>query len=47
MIFDGINRSFPTMIITGAVLATLLAIIADLALLALERYLRPWARRRT
>ena len=47
MIFDGINRSFPTMIITGAVLATVLAIIADLALLALERYLRPWARRRT
>jgi osmoprotectant transport system permease protein len=46
MIFDGINRSFPTMIITGAVLATALAIIADLSLLGLERYLRPWARRR-
>ena len=46
MIFDGINRSFPTMIITGAVLATALAIVADLSLLALERYLRPWARRR-
>ncbi|HZF57260.1 MAG TPA: ABC transporter permease [Rubrobacter sp.] len=46
MIFDGINRSFPTMIITGAVLATALAIVADLSLLALERRLRPWARRR-
>jgi osmoprotectant transport system permease protein len=46
MIFDGINRGFPTMIITGAVLATALAILADLLLLALERYLRPWARRR-
>lgn len=46
MIFDGINRSFPTMIITGAVLATLLAIFADLMLLLLERRLRPWARRR-
>jgi osmoprotectant transport system permease protein len=46
MIFDGINRSFPTMIITGAVLATALAIFADLSLLALERHLRPWARRR-
>jgi osmoprotectant transport system permease protein len=46
MIFDGINRSFPTMIITGAVLATALAIFADLSLLALERRLRPWARRR-
>jgi osmoprotectant transport system permease protein len=46
MIFDGINRSFPTMIITGAVLATVLAIVADLSLLGLERYLRPWARKR-
>jgi len=44
MIFDGINRNFPTMIITGAVLATALAILADLLLLALERRLRPWAR---
>jgi osmoprotectant transport system permease protein len=48
LIFDGIGRQFPTMIIAGAVLATALAIIADLLLLALERYLRPWARvRRT
>ena len=46
LIFDGINRNFPTMIIAGAVLATALAIVADLLLLALERYLRPWARRR-
>jgi ABC-type proline/glycine betaine transport system permease subunit len=36
------------MIIAGAVLATLMAIVADLMLLGLERYLRPWARvRRT
>src|SRR3712207_7997826 len=46
LIFDDINRNFPTMIIAGAVLATALAILADLLLLALERYLRPWARRR-
>ena len=46
LIFDGINRQFPTMIIAGAVLATALAIVADLLLLALERYLRPWARAR-
>ena len=46
MIFDGINRGFPTMIITGAVLATALAILADVLLLLLERRLRPWARRR-
>ena len=45
MIFDGINRDFYTMTITGAVLATALAVLADLSLLALERYLRPWARR--
>lgn len=46
MIFDGINRDFPTMIITGAVLATILAVVCDLLLLTLERRLRPWARRR-
>ena len=46
LIFDGINRQFPTMIIAGAVLATVLAILADLLLLGLERYLRPWARAR-
>jgi osmoprotectant transport system permease protein len=46
MIFDGINRDFPTMIITGAVLATILAVVCDLLLLALERRLRPWARQR-
>jgi osmoprotectant transport system permease protein len=46
LIFDGIGRQFPTMIISGAVLATVLAIVADLLLLALERYLRPWARAR-
>lgn len=45
LIFTGIDRYFPTMIITGAALATALAIVADVALLGLERYLRPWARR--
>jgi osmoprotectant transport system permease protein len=46
LIFTGISRNFPTRVIVGAVLATLLAILADLALLAIERYLRPWARAR-
>ena len=46
LIFTGISRNFPTRIIVGAVLATLLAILADLLLLAVERYLRPWARAR-
>jgi osmoprotectant transport system permease protein len=46
LIFLGISRNFPTRIIVGAVLATLLAVLADLALLGLERYLRPWAQAR-
>jgi osmoprotectant transport system permease protein len=45
LIFDGIDRSFPTLVFTGAVMATLLAIFADVALLLVERYMRPWARR--
>ncbi len=46
LIFLGISRNFPTRVIVGAVLATLLAVAADLLLLTLERYLRPWARAR-
>jgi len=46
LIFRGIDRDFPTQIIVGAVLATLLSIIADFGLLAVERQLRPWSRRR-
>jgi osmoprotectant transport system permease protein len=45
LIFDGIDRNFPTLVLTGAVMATLLAILADVALLLVERYMRPWARR--
>jgi len=44
LIFNGISRGFFTQVIVGAVLATALAVIADLLLLAMERYLRPWAR---
>ncbi len=46
LIFTGLSRNFPTRYIVGAVLAMLLAVLADLSLLALERYLRPWARAR-
>ena len=46
LIFTGISRNFPTRVIVGAVLATLLAVIADLLLLALQRYLRPPSRSR-
>jgi osmoprotectant transport system permease protein len=45
LIFDGLERDFPTEIIVGGGLAMLLAILADLLLLAVERYLRPWAHR--
>ncbi len=45
LIFDGITRDFPTMYIAGAVLATLLAIGADLLFVGAERLLSPWARR--
>lgn len=45
LIFDGIDRNFPTLVFTGAIMATLMAIIADVSLLYLERYMRPWARR--
>ncbi len=46
LIFSGISRDFPTMIITGAVLTTALAIVTDFLLLRLESFLRPWARAR-
>lgn len=45
LIFDGITRDFPTLYITGAVMATLLAIAADLLFVRTERLLSPWARR--
>ncbi len=44
LIFTGISRNFPTRVIVGAVLATLMAVLADVLLLWLERRLRPWAR---
>jgi osmoprotectant transport system permease protein len=44
LIFTGISRNFPTRVIVGAVLATLLAVVADLLLLAVERYLTPPSR---
>ena len=41
---SGINRFFPTSIYTGVVLAVALAVLADLALLWLQRVLTPWSR---
>lgn len=45
LIFDGIDRDFPTLTIVGAALAALIAITTDLSLNRLERRLRPWAKR--
>lgn len=49
LILDGIRRSvpFPTSIIVGTVGAILLAVVLDLALLAVERAVAPWQRRAT
>lgn len=46
LIFRGISQNFPTRIIVGAALTTLLAVAADFLLLRTERALRPWARAR-
>jgi osmoprotectant transport system permease protein len=45
LILDGLNRSFPTPILVGAGLSVLLAIAADVLLLAVQRALTPWVRR--
>lgn len=42
-IFEGYRRSFPTEIAFGALPTILLAVVADLALQALQRRLSPWA----
>ncbi len=44
-ILRGIRRQFLTEILVGTVLSVLLAVAADLALVALERRITPWARR--
>ncbi|MGI5125586.1 ABC transporter permease [Pseudonocardia sp. CA-107938] len=41
---DGYQRNFPTEIITGIVTTVVLALVADLALLALGRLAAPWDR---
>jgi osmoprotectant transport system permease protein len=44
-IFEGYRRSFPTEIWFGGVPAIVLAIVVDLALVAVQRRLTPWAAR--
>lgn len=45
LIFQGIDQRFPTKILLGAGIATLLSVIVDFGLLGVERWLRPWSRR--
>jgi osmoprotectant transport system permease protein len=41
---DGLRRDFPTALYVGAFLSVALAVIADLALLGVQRLLTPWSR---
>jgi osmoprotectant transport system permease protein len=43
----GIRASFPTAILVGAIGSALLALLADLAFVGLQRLLTPWARTRS
>ncbi len=45
-ILDGLQRFFNTPLFVGAILSVALAVALDVALVALERALMPWARRR-
>jgi osmoprotectant transport system permease protein len=45
-ILDGLRRSFTTPLVVGSVLSVLLALALDVALVAAERVLTPWANRR-
>jgi osmoprotectant transport system permease protein len=45
-ILDGLTRDFRTVIVVGCVLSVVLAVVADLLLLAVQRVVTPWARAR-
>ncbi len=47
LITEGLRILYPTEILTGALLSVVVALIADVLLLAAERTLTPWARART
>jgi osmoprotectant transport system permease protein len=46
LILTGLQRFFATPLYVGALLSLALALVADLALLGLQRSLTPWARPR-
>ena len=47
LMLRGFNRGFPTMVYVGVVMSVVLAVTLDLALVAFQRLLTPWARTRT
>ena len=47
LIYEGMHSFFKAQVLTASVLCVLLAVVADLLLLGLQRLLTPWARRRT
>ncbi|MFH8292457.1 ABC transporter permease [Streptomyces sp. NPDC018059] len=44
LILDGLDTTFKAQVLTASVLCVLLAVVADLLLLALQRWLTPWTR---
>ncbi|MFF2849830.1 ABC transporter permease [Streptomyces sp. NPDC058001] len=44
LILDGLDTSFKSQVLTASVLCVLLAVVADLLLLGLQRLLTPWTR---
>ncbi|MFE0101433.1 ABC transporter permease [Streptomyces sp. NPDC059009] len=44
LILDGLDTSFKAQVLTASVLCVLLAVVADLLLLGLQRLLTPWTR---
>jgi osmoprotectant transport system permease protein len=46
LIYDGLLRDFRTPLVVGSILSVLLAVIADLGLVGIQRLATPWASRR-
>ena len=44
LILDGLYRDFRTEVVVGSVLCVVLAIVADLVLVGIQRFAMPWAR---
>lgn len=44
LIYEGLHSVFKAQVLTASVLCVLLAVVADLALLSVQRLLTPWAR---